>query len=360
MSTRGTSSIATLPWAGRRDDPLDSLCERPKRFNSGLTSAQLAFVGPSGSIQRPCGKVTPNGHVPSSRVRASPTSTARVGSERRATCQASRCSARTAPMSREYYVSVKKGLTKRVADERPLADAHFSLTSPSCNSCPYPGQREESVILRPVEAPLRVVRPDFPLGGTGRTRCTVSLTASASYISWVSQVWSADSAGGGRRSAYPPCAGERAAGEEGLMLHTSTLRYRLRSMERQDYDERRLVTSMLTYPSQASRRALRSPGYPGPRTTSGSDRGRVRCWRCWGRRLGGGGDRTRRQPSRVQTRPCPPSCSPEEAERLRCSACGGTVVTMTCWRPDVRLRKSHGDSPWRFAAAPGSRPADTI
>ena len=49
---------------------------------------------------------------------------------------------------------------------------------------------------------------------------------------------------------------------QGPMLPTSNLRYRLRSMEQMAYDEKPLVTLVLTYSDQATRRAIRSLGDP--------------------------------------------------------------------------------------------------
>ncbi len=49
---------------------------------------------------------------------------------------------------------------------------------------------------------------------------------------------------------------------QGPMLPTSNLRYRLRSMEQMDHDEKPLVTLVLTYSDQATRRAIRSLGDP--------------------------------------------------------------------------------------------------
>ena len=49
---------------------------------------------------------------------------------------------------------------------------------------------------------------------------------------------------------------------QGPMLPTSNLRYRLRSMEQMDYDEKPLVTLVLTNSDQATRRAIRSLGDP--------------------------------------------------------------------------------------------------
>ena len=49
---------------------------------------------------------------------------------------------------------------------------------------------------------------------------------------------------------------------QGPMLPTSNLRYRLRSMEQMAYDEKSLVTLVLTYSDQATRRAIRSLGDP--------------------------------------------------------------------------------------------------
>ena len=49
---------------------------------------------------------------------------------------------------------------------------------------------------------------------------------------------------------------------QGSMLPTSNLRYRLRSVEQMDYDEKPLVTLVLTYSDQATRRAIRSLGDP--------------------------------------------------------------------------------------------------
>ena len=49
---------------------------------------------------------------------------------------------------------------------------------------------------------------------------------------------------------------------QGPMLPTSNLRYRLRSVEQMDYDEKPLVTLVLTYSDQATRRAIRSLGDP--------------------------------------------------------------------------------------------------
>ena len=49
---------------------------------------------------------------------------------------------------------------------------------------------------------------------------------------------------------------------QGPVLSTSNLRYRLRSMERLRYDERPVATLVLTYSTQATRRAIRSLGDP--------------------------------------------------------------------------------------------------